>query len=293
MRRSVPVAALVGLVGLFLWPATAGAQKVTRKIFVNVTDAAGAPVAGLTTADFRLSEGGNVREVTRATFNPPMRIVVLVDTSSALNNILNPVRGGLAALLEGLPSGSEVGLVSTGGQLRIRVPPTADRERVAKAAAGIASDTGANAFLDSLLEADRRLLKSAPAWPVFVILTTDAGEMRGEVDVDAFNRFSNDFMARAGTAHAVVVQGASSGIVTEIAKNLAANTRGVLEVLQIANALPNKMTALAARIAADHAAMATRYEVEFTSDAGSGGSGIVVEVARDGARLQLSGVRPF
>jgi hypothetical protein len=164
---------------------------------------------------------------------------------------------------------------------------------VAAAAGSIASDGGANAFLDSLLEADRRLLRSAPAaWPVFVILTTDEGAMRGEVDVNGFNAFSNDFMARGGSAHALVVHGASSGIVTEIVKVLVGNTGGVLEILQIPNALPDKMRALGARIAKDHAAMADRYEVQFASDT-AGGSNIVVRVSRETARVRVSGIRPF
>jgi hypothetical protein len=117
-------------------------------------------------------------------------------------------------------------------------------------------------FLDSLLESDRRFLKSSPiAWPVFVVLMTDAG--RGdEPGIARFNRFVPDFVARGGVAHAVVVS-TSNGIATDLARNLVQNSAGVFESMTISNVLPDKMKVLAARMTADHKVMATRYELEY------------------------------
>ena len=59
----------------------------------------------------------------------------------------------------------------------------------------LASAGGANAFLDTLIEADRRFLKTAPGqWPVFVIVTTDKGELNRESRLDDYNKFMNDFL---------------------------------------------------------------------------------------------------
>ncbi len=183
----------------------------------------------------------------------PARIILLVDSSSAMSPMLTHFRAGLRAFLEGIPAQHEIALISTGGQLRIRVPPTSDRDRLDKAVASFASEGGANAFLDSLLEADTRLLKSAPAmWPVFVIVTTDAAETRGEQRIDDYNKFMNDFTARGGQAHSIIIRGKNSGVVTDIAINLSQNTRGIHETIAISNALPDKLREVATRLEADY-----------------------------------------
>ena len=183
----------------------------------------------------------------------PARIILLVDSSSAMSPMLTHFRAGLRAFLDGIPAQHEIALVSTGGQLRIRVPPTSDRDRLDKAVASFASEGGANAFLDSLLEADTRLLKSAPTmWPVFVIVATDAAETRGEQRIDDYNKFMNDFTSRGGQAHSIIIRGKNSGIVTDIAINLSQNTRGIHETIAISNALPDKMREVATRLESDY-----------------------------------------
>jgi hypothetical protein len=274
---------------------TALAQRTSRRVFVHVADRGGAPIRNLTAPDFTLSENGVVREVTRvASGTEPMRIVLLVDSSSAVNPQITHFRAGLNAFLTALPGGHEVAFVTTGGQLRVRVPPTAERQKLQSAAAGFAPDGGANAFIEVMLEADRRFLKSAQGrWPVFAILITDSAQTRQQAPVEAFNDFVNDFIGRGGSAHAIVLTGATSGIVSEFARNLTTNVGGQFESMAIANALPDKMKALADRISGDHRAMAARYEVEYASDAKVAVRGLEVSVAREGAQIRLSARRPF
>jgi von Willebrand factor type A domain len=271
------------------------AQRTSRRVFVHVADRGGAPILDLTAPEVTLTENGVVREVTRVTRGTePMRIVLLVDSSSAVNPQITHFRAGLNAFLTALPGGHELVFVTTGGQMRVRVPPTTDRQKVQSAAAGFAPDGGANAFMEATLEADRRFLKSTGGrWPVFAILITDSAQSRQQAPVEAFNDFVNDFIARGGSAHALVLTGTTSGIVSEFARNLTGNVGGQFETLAIANALPDKMKALADRIGADHRAMAARYEVEYTSDAKMAARGIEVSVPRAGAQIRLSARRPF
>jgi hypothetical protein len=181
----------------------------------------------------------------------PLRVVLLVDSSSAVASMLTQVRSGLSAFLDGLPEDVEVAFITTGGQLRVRVPPTTDRDRLRKAAAGFASDGGANSFLDTLLESDERFLKpAADRRPIFVVVTTDA-EPRAEPRIDDYNTFMNDFTRRGGRAHAVVIRGTTMGLASRILENLTHNTDGVFEVVAIANALPDKMKWIAAQVGAD------------------------------------------
>ena len=168
----------------------------------------------------------------------PMRILVLVDSSSAVSSQLNFFRAGLNSLIDAAPEDAELTLVSTGGQLRIRVPVTTDRAKLHAGAAMFASDGGANSMLDTMVEADRRFLQPAKdKWPIVVMITTDSAETRGEPRIDEYNRFMNDFLHRGGIAHAIVLRGNSTGVVTDIALNLTGNTGGIYQALAVGNGM--------------------------------------------------------
>jgi hypothetical protein len=183
----------------------------------------------------------------------PLRVVLLVDSSSEVASMINPFRAGLKAFLDGTPEDAEIVFITSGGQLRVRTQPTADRDTLQKALGSFAPDGGANAFLDTLLESDQRFLKRATdRQNVFVILTTDNGAGRGEPRIDDYNRFMRDFMQRHGQAYAVVVHTGGGGMsaTSDIINNLISNTRGTYDSMNSANAVPDKMKAIAARLAA-------------------------------------------
>jgi Mg-chelatase subunit ChlD len=181
-----------------------------------------------------------------------MRIVLLVDSSSSVSNMITSMRSGLNLFLDGLPGEAEITFISTGGQLRVRVPPTTNRTVLREAINRFASDGGANSFVDTLLESDQRFLRTAPdRRPVFVILTTDVGFGVAEVRIDAYNKFAKDFISRGGRAHAIVVRGLNSGSTTTVAENLAHNTGGYFEMINVASAIPKTMTTLTNYVAAD------------------------------------------
>ena len=182
----------------------------------------------------------------------PLRVVVFVDSSEAMVPYLNQFRASLAQFLEALPGEPEVVLGSIGGQFRVRAGPTADRSKVTEAAARFTSDHNGNTLLESLIEADRRFLQKAPdRRPVLVILTTDMGGNVGEGRIEAYNRFMNDFVARGGRAHAVVIRGQDDGVTTRIAENLVRNTGGFYEAVIAATAAPKLMALVAKYVGAD------------------------------------------
>jgi hypothetical protein len=180
----------------------------------------------------------------------PLRVVLLIDSSTTMAPMLTEFRAGLQTFIDGLPPQVEVALISTGGQLRIRVAPTTDREQLHKGAAMFASDGGANALLDTLLESDKRFLKSMPdRRPIFVVISTDQLQ-RGEPRIDDYNAFMRDFVRRRGRAHAVVIRGSNMGVASEILENLTTNTDGLYSVMAVGNSLPNKMREIAEQVAA-------------------------------------------
>src|SRR5437899_2749070 len=115
-----------------------------RRVFVSVTDLAGAPILNLTAADFEVNEGGRLRSVLNSSLaTTPMRIAIFVDTSDGTANAINQIRAGLVAFLGALPSDAEVMFVSTGRQVRVRVQPTADRKKLLDFANSLFSEGGA------------------------------------------------------------------------------------------------------------------------------------------------------
>jgi len=182
----------------------------------------------------------------------PLRIVMLVDSSGSVAQMLPQFRSGMNAFLDALPGLPEIAIITTGGQIRIRVAPTTDREKLHKAVNSFASDGGGNSFLDTMLEADKRFLVNVgERRPVFVIMMTDGAETRGDARVDQYNAWVGDFLRRGGRAHGIVVRGVNSGLTTDLLMNITSNTGGFYDSLNIANALADRMKVLATMVAAD------------------------------------------
>jgi hypothetical protein len=180
-----------------------------------------------------------------------MRIVLLVDSSSSMSTMLTDFRAALSAFVEAVPEDSELALISTGGQIRIRASPTSDREQLRKAVGMFASDGGANSFLETLLESDRRFLKPAvDRKPVFMILTTDAPS-REQPDVQRYNRFMNDFVRRRGRAYGVVIRPNANalGTTSEFVDNLTRNSGGAMDTVAVSNGLASRTRRFAEALA--------------------------------------------
>jgi len=271
------------------------AQRVQRRVYVTATDGSGTPIINLGVGEFELVENGTPREIVRATrFGGPLRIALVVDSSSAVAPLLNNLRAGLTTFLDELPGEHEITFISTGGQIRIRQPVTTDRQKLKTAVGLFASDGGANSIVETMMEVDQRFLKGAPGqWPIFVIFTTDQGATRWEPNYDRFNRFVSGFVARGGTAHAIVLHGKAGGITTEFVMNVVENTGGFYESMAIANVLPDKMKMLAEHIDANYKAMTNWYELEFVGDGRSQAPRVQVGTTREGVTLQMSTRRPF
>src|SRR5262249_1994969 len=123
----------------------------------------------------------------------PQRIVLLIDSSTVSQRMITQFRNGLLSFLDGRPGKPEMAFLTTGGQMRIRVRPTDQRDQIRKAVEGFTSDGGINAFVESMLEADQRFLKTATdRRPVFVIVATESNK-DNEADVDLYNKFMSDF----------------------------------------------------------------------------------------------------
>jgi hypothetical protein len=264
-----------------------------RHIFVSVTDAKGATVEGLTASDFTVSEGGQARVVSHAgPAKDPMRIALMLDTSDAAAPALTNVRAGAQAFLDALPPEDEVILITTGRQLRVRVPPSTDRKKLKDSAAGLFSDGAGTVLMDGLLEIDDRFFKKADdRWPVIVIFTSDGTESSQGAREKEFLKWSPMLGPRGFSVHAFVLKTPKgSGMPEIVAENLTKNTGGRYDVMNTSTALPEKMKTLGEQLALDHRAMSAWYEVDIQTDA-TEIKPVEVAVPRDGVRLQISNSR--
>ena len=158
---------------------------------------------------------------------------------------------GNRAILDGTHTNGAA-LVTTGGQFRMRVAPTSDRQKLLDAAAAFTADGGGNSVIRTMVEADSRLLKSADGRRgVLVVVTTDRGDYPNDNTVDIYNRFMPEFGRRGGRAHAVVIRPSGGGLISAVLENLSTNTGGFRETITIASALPAVMKKLTAFVAAD------------------------------------------
>jgi hypothetical protein len=264
----------------------------TRQVFVAVTDRGGAPVLDLTATDFEITENGVARPIDRAGLaKSPMRIALFVDTSETTVQALNSIRAGLVDFLTALPPQHEVMLVSTGRQMRIRVPPTADRKKLTDAARGLFSDGGATPLMDALMEVDDRFMRKAEdRWPVFVIVSGDGAESSAAANEKKFNDWARALPARGIAAHGVVLKAKSGGLPEIVTSHVVSNASGHYDVMNTSNSLPAKLAAIAQQLARDFESVQTKYEIAFQTDAAENGP-VTIGVAREGAILQMTNGR--
>ena len=275
-------------------PLSLSAQRVPKRVFVSALSGDGGPVRDLTAADFRITEDGVKRDVTGAWLSDSMRIVLLIDSSTATSAMMNNFRTALNGFVDALSAEPEIAFISSGGQIRVRTTPSTDREKLKTEIDRFASEGGANAFLETLIEADARFLKKAPRqWPAFVIAAADNGETRHEPNLDRYNRFMNDFLARGGIAHAVVIGGRNTGAISDMAENLVKNVGGIYTTIVVDTNLPQRLREIANRINEDAEIMRDKYEVEFTGDARLIQPHVNVEVTRRDVNVLMSVRRPF
>ena len=282
---------LLPLLAASLMLAPADGKMHVRHIFVSVTDAKGTPVEGLSAGDFTVAEAGTPRVVSHAgPAKDPMRIALMLDTSDAAAPALTAIRAGAVAFLDALPPEDEVILITTGRQMRVRLPPTTDRKKLKDTAAGLFTDGAGTVLMDGLLEIDDRFFKKGAddRWPVIVIVTSDGTESSTGANEKTFMKWAPEVGARGISIHAFVYKTPKGAGMPEIvAENLTQNSGGRFDKMNTTTALPEKMKTLGEQLALDHRNMSAWYELDVQTDA-TEFKPVEVAVAREGVRIQIS-----
>jgi VWFA-related protein len=157
-------------------PSTIGAfAPQTRVVYVTVTDANGAPVAGLTSADFVVKEAGKERQIVEAAVaTASMRIAIIVD-----DNGTGIFRAGVARFIQRLQGRAEFAMSTVAGQHLKIVDYTASADRLVEAIGQIRARPGApdgGQLLEGVFETARDFEKRRAERPVIVVLTVGGEE---------------------------------------------------------------------------------------------------------------------
>jgi VWFA-related protein len=125
-----------------------GVESVYIDVFVTEGSR---PVVGLTTSDFALKDNGVRQSVELVGVDSlPLTTFLVLDTSGSVDgDKLIQLQAAGRALLGGLRAGDEASLMTFDQEVRVRVPPTNDRERLERSLGDIRPG-GATALLDAL-----------------------------------------------------------------------------------------------------------------------------------------------
>ena len=246
-------------------------------IFANIVDGTGAPAATVQPSDLRVTENGADASVIKVEpVNWPTKLQIIIDNGVGLGgpNVLH-ARNGVSGLIEALPPGVEVTLVTTAPQPRILVRSTADRDAIKKGLDLLASDSGAGRFVESLNEALQRIERDkGDYFPAIISLATNAGD-RNVLDKDV-ERIMKRLEARPTTVHVVLYSGstqsASAGAAqTQVGIAVTKYTRGQYESINSATRIATLLPELGALVGKSHERQSHQFRITAQRPAGASG----------------------
>ena len=263
-------------------------------LYVEALDGVDQFVPGLTPADMVVSvDGAPVTVVSAEPGDAPMRIAMLVDNGERINdlNATNPLRNGLNAFLDTLPSQHEIGLFSIARNPRRLVDFTTDRDELKDGVGLIFPDSGAGSvLLDGIKETWERRFKDEEAFPVFVLVLTDNALMGSNYNDDEYADLLNTLVFSGVTIHTAMLSTRGGSQVTSFATNLTENTGGIYENIAVATGLADVLTSIATRMGEHFDQVSNRYKVTYDLP-DERGAHVGFQMNRPGVRIRLFGDR--
>ena len=180
----------------------------------------------------------------------PMRIVIMVDNSQTPLEPLPQIRRGLQQFLGALPPNHELMLVTTGGSMNIRVPPTRDYLEVHQAVGEINfMRSSGNALIGSVQEVYDRYLRTVERrFPMIVIVSTDGADFSQRVTDKSVNEMLQGLSKSGVLVNAVLLTSTGTSLIRNVTLEMIKRTGGAYESATIATALPARMKVMANRI---------------------------------------------
>jgi VWFA-related protein len=264
----------------------------SRNVYVSVLDSAGAPVQGLTAADFTVREDDAAREVLSAgPATTPMQVALLIDDSQVASAAIPQIRDGVTAFIDGLAGKAEIAIITIGERPKINTEYTTSAEVLKRGAGKLFAVMGSGAYLlEGLIDASRGLEKRKAERPVIVALTFEAGP--------EFSNLAHDHVLeqikRSGATLHVLAVGTPANSLTDEMRNRnmvlaegTARTGGRRDQLLADSAIPMRFKQLADELSHQYVVTYSRPDTLVPPER------ISVGVTRPGltvrARTRLSG----
>jgi hypothetical protein len=180
----------------------------------------------------------------------PMRIAILVDNSQTFSDDMPQIRRALQQFVNALPANHELMLVTTGGQMNIRVPPTRDYLEVQQAIGEInRMMSSGNAMIGSVQEIFDRYLRTVERrYPMLVILSGDGNDTSQRVTEKTVNELLSGLTKTGVLVNAVMLSSSGASVVRSVTLEMIKRTGGAYESATIATALAGRMKVMAGRI---------------------------------------------
>ena len=286
---------LLAIAGLFLlvcvFASGASAQRQLL-LYATILDGNGAPPAALKPEDVKVQENGTDLKIVKVEpIEWTTKVQILLDNGTGIGaSNLNTLRNGLQGLLEALPPGVEVTLVTTAPQPRFLVRATTDRKAQLAGIDRLAPDSGVGRFVESLGEALQRFERDkTDFFGVIVTLGSTSGDNR-VLDRD-INQIFERAQKKPTTVHVVMVStspggSASGGVVqTEVGMQVAKITNGRYESIAAASRIGTLLPEIGAQVA--KASQGGSKQFKITAERAGGNSKEPAQISM-GARNGLA-----
>jgi hypothetical protein len=196
--------------------AAAGAQQQFTLLATIVDPATGAPPESLTVDDIRVLEEGVTATVLKVeAANRKVDAQILIDNGVGIgNNNIAELRNGVRRLVEALPEGVDVTLVTTAPQPRFLVRATKNRGDLLKGVDRLTLDQGAGRFTEGLIEAADRANRQKDTYTVIVAAGTTAGD--SHIDTSHVKELIGKIDGRPIMVHVLLYSGERSATAGEV-----------------------------------------------------------------------------
>jgi hypothetical protein len=180
----------------------------------------------------------------------PMRIAIVVDNSQTVGDDIPQIRRALQQFVNALPPNHELMLVTTAGQMNIRVQPTRDYLEVQQAIGEInRMQSSGNAMIGSVHEIFDRYLRTVERrYPMVVILSGDGNDVSQRVTDKTVNELLSGLTRTGVLVNAVLLSSSGASMIRSVTLEMIKRTGGAYESATISTALAGRMKVLAGRI---------------------------------------------
>jgi hypothetical protein len=246
------------------------------ELFASIVDGTGAAPATVEPADIRVMENGAEAKVVKVEpVSWPSKVQLLVDNGVGLgSNNIQILKDGMTGLVNALPDGVEITIVTTAPQGRFLVKPTTDKKAALDGLSRLSPDSGTGRFVESLNEAMQRIEKDkGDFFPTIVMVGTSAGDSNVmERDV---KKIFERIQAHPTTVHVVFLNasGSATGGANQTQVGIAVTqfTRGRYESIAAATRLATLLPEIGQQVAESIGKQAHQFRLTLERPGGAKG----------------------